>query len=180
MTRGCRGFTLLEALVATAILGLSLTALLGAQAGAMRSEEYGANLQRATLLARGKMLDLMEEVRHDGFGEFDQSKEGDFEDEGFPRFHWRLELRKVEIPEVSSLLESGAGSGEGQSAGGLDVGGVHIDASMLAGSLGFLTDFLESSTNIDADIGIGVRSGSIVNQYRLLSVAIMFHIWHGS
>ena len=47
-----RGFTLLEVMVAVAILGLGLTAILSAQTGVFASSAHARNLSVATGLAR--------------------------------------------------------------------------------------------------------------------------------
>ena len=53
-----RGFTLLEVLVAVAILGLGLTMILSSQVGLFSSASRGEHLTVATNLARCKMAEL--------------------------------------------------------------------------------------------------------------------------
>ena len=64
--RQTRGFTLLEVMVATAILGLGLTAILSAQAGAFATAAHARNLSVATTLARCKMGEIEEHLYRDG------------------------------------------------------------------------------------------------------------------
>src|SRR5688572_21459536 len=53
-----RGFTLLEVLVAVAILGLGLTAILSAQTGLFASSSYAERVSFATGLARCKLSEI--------------------------------------------------------------------------------------------------------------------------
>ncbi len=54
-----RGFTLLEALVATAIMGIAVAGVLSALAGSSRNAARLTEYDRATLLARSKMDELL-------------------------------------------------------------------------------------------------------------------------
>jgi general secretion pathway protein I len=54
-----RGFTLLEVLVATAIMGIAIAGILGGLSTASRNASRLTQVDRATLLARQKMDDLL-------------------------------------------------------------------------------------------------------------------------
>lgn len=58
-SRGRRGFTLLEALVATAIMGIAVAGVLSALASSSRNAARLTEYDRATLLARSKMDELL-------------------------------------------------------------------------------------------------------------------------
>src|SRR5689334_21249924 len=62
-----RGFTLIEVLVAVAILGLGLTAILAAQAGTFASVGHAKHLSQASGLLRCKMSEVEEDLRVNGF-----------------------------------------------------------------------------------------------------------------
>jgi general secretion pathway protein I len=74
--RRSRGFTLLEVLVAVAILGLGLTAILSAQAGAFESAAHARNISVATGLLRCKMNEVEEHLYKEGFQETDETGTG--------------------------------------------------------------------------------------------------------
>ena len=88
-----RGFTLLEVMVALAILATSLLALSDVVAGALRNEVRARNLEVATLLARGKMAEVGDHYEWKGFKASDESEEGTFEEEGHPEIRWTLEIK---------------------------------------------------------------------------------------
>jgi general secretion pathway protein I len=71
-----RGFTLLEVLVSVAILGLGLTAILSAQAGAFASSAHARNISVATGLLRCKMTEVEEHLYKEGFQETDETGSG--------------------------------------------------------------------------------------------------------
>src|SRR5262249_21601545 len=76
MSARVRGFTLLEVMVAVAILGLSLTAILSAQAGSFAASAHARNISVATGLARCKMSEIEEHLLRDGYPELDEADNG--------------------------------------------------------------------------------------------------------
>lgn len=96
-----RGLSLLEVMVAIAILGLGLTAILSAQAGSFSAATHARSLSLATGLARCKMMEVEEKLKRDGFQETDENDSGpccDDDDNASMRCTWRIE--KPELPEA--------------------------------------------------------------------------------
>jgi general secretion pathway protein I len=87
-----RGFTLLETVVALAILALALMAIFDLNSGAVANHVYGKHLTVASLLARSKMTDLEQQLYDDGFPADDDEERGDFAEEGWPQFKWRAKI----------------------------------------------------------------------------------------
>jgi general secretion pathway protein I len=114
------GFTLLEVVIAVAILGVSLTVLLQSQAASLDNAGRSRDLTVATLLARGKMIDIEKHLFHDGFQMNTEDEEGDFTDEGHPDYKWHTRISEVEF-DLSKLMDvCGTMGGKG---GGSPVGG---------------------------------------------------------
>ena len=61
-----RAFTLLEVLVALAILGVSLLAIIDINSQAIAAHLYAKKLTVATLLARSKMTDIEQQMYDKG------------------------------------------------------------------------------------------------------------------
>ena len=103
-----RGFTLLEVVVAMAILGLALLAIFDLNAGAIASHAYAKRLTVATMLARSKMTDLEQELYDKGFDADDREVTGDFRNEGWDAFTWKAQILTPRTTEVSpdKLIES--------------------------------------------------------------------------
>ena len=66
----------MEVLVAVAILGLALTAILSAQYGAVRGVSHARYINQAVGLARCRMSELEEQLARDGFPELVENGNG--------------------------------------------------------------------------------------------------------
>jgi general secretion pathway protein I len=100
------GFTLLEVLIAIAILGLSLTAILSAQGGAVRAVARARHIDVAVGLLRCKMSEIEEQLRVEGFPELDQEDNGpccEGDEDGFMTCAWRIERSTFPDPELGKL-----------------------------------------------------------------------------
>ncbi|MFH1810866.1 MAG: type II secretion system protein [Pseudomonadota bacterium] len=104
-----QGFTLLEVMIAVAIVALAMGVVIEIETNAIDKTVDTRNYTVATLLARGKILDVQQTLREEGFGDFMKILDGKFEEEGFPEFTWIARVRKVEVPTPTSL---GAGGNE--------------------------------------------------------------------
>jgi general secretion pathway protein I len=122
------GFTLLEVLVAIAILGLGLTVILGSQVGLFTNAARGQHLTVATNLARCKMGELEVKLLSLGYQLTDEHDEGkccEGEDDDGYRCTWKIE--RVTLPELPLNGVDGGANPAGD--GGLDLGAI----SMLTG-----------------------------------------------
>ena len=114
-----RGFTLLEVVVALAILGMALLAIFDLNAGAVNSHAYAKRLTVATMLARAKMTDLEQELYDKGFAADDQERSGDFKTEGWDSFTWKAQILAPRTTNVSpdKLIEALFGIPAGPNGG---------------------------------------------------------------
>jgi general secretion pathway protein I len=124
--RSGRGFTLLEVMVALAVLAAAFMALAELGGSALRNHAYARDLSAATLLARGKLAELEERYEDSGFKDSDESDEGSFAEEGRPDVRWKVELVRPDpqlgATELMGLL-TGAEGGDPQALLGSLVGG---------------------------------------------------------
>jgi general secretion pathway protein I len=114
------GFTLLEVMVAVAILALSLTAIFASQAGAIQVAHRARKTSIATTLARCKMAEIEQQIFEDGFPAIELADTDgcceDAEIEGF-ECEWvvsRVVLPDPDLGDEGGLLESLGGEGEGE------------------------------------------------------------------
>ncbi len=122
MRSSSRGFTLLEVLVAIAILGLGLTAILGAQAGLFASATRAEKLTVASNLVRCQMEETERKLIREGLPYLDDTGEGDCcDDVGDTIDGYRCETKigRVTLPEPRGMAAEDAGA---EDSSGADMG----------------------------------------------------------
>jgi general secretion pathway protein I len=106
-----RGFTLLEVLVAIAILGLGLTAILGAQVGLFSSASRGEKLTVASNLVRCQMEQAEHKLLREGLPVLDETEEGDCcddeGDDGIDGYRCLTKVERVLLPDPASMQDGG-------------------------------------------------------------------------
>lgn len=127
---GRAGFTLMEVVIALAILGLSLYVLIDTQATAVLETTESRKILTGAYLAQQKMTDALMRLEKEGFTDTDIEESGDFktfaEDEGldastvdfgdsFDQYKWAYAVRKVNIQlgDVSSASDQLQAAGIG-------------------------------------------------------------------
>ena len=96
-----RGFSLLEVMIAIAVLAVSLMAIFNLQSvsisGSYRSEKVAISTELARLKMAQVILDIEKGIPK---GEFPDDKEesGNFEEEKYPDYSWKLTIKKNESP----------------------------------------------------------------------------------
>lgn len=149
-----RGFSLLEVMVAIAILGLTLTVILSAQGGLAASNRSAANMGQASAMARCKMTEIEENLLKLGYPLLDQidTEVACCDGEKSEVFTCDVKVEKIELPNFqsgNSLGDGGALVGPGASASplgtnaaggpGLDLnvdGGLQALGTQVAGQFG--------------------------------------------
>jgi len=95
---GSRGFTLLEVMVALAILATTLVVLLQIITNNVRATNHAKMTTAATLLARSKMTDIEDSILENGFSTDTETDKGTFRDQNFPSFRWESSIERIELP----------------------------------------------------------------------------------
>lgn len=124
------GFTLLEVMVAVAILGLSLTVILSSQVGLFSSGTYAQHVGIASGLARCKMSELEEQFAKLGYPEVDTNDEGPCcagDLRGDMKCSWKIERIELPTPPLTDPMADG-----GLPFGGGADGGSFTDPSVLS------------------------------------------------
>lgn len=96
-TREASGFTLIEIMIALAVLAISLTVLLGLRNRDIALSSYTGHITEATLLAR----QLVSEISFAGFPDVGE-REGDFGEE-HPGYKWKQEVKATPYEVVREL-----------------------------------------------------------------------------
>ena len=96
-----RGFTLLEVMIAVAIMAISLGAVFSAQAGSVKMAQRARKLGFATLLARCKMGEIEEDVFKKGLpASFHDDSDNCCKDAPIDGFKCRWELAPIVLPDT--------------------------------------------------------------------------------
>jgi len=102
--RGDGGFSLLEVMIAVAILGLSMSSLLVSQMASIRATRYAQELTAVAFLAEYQLLELEWLMEKDGgWVPQDRSYEGTFSDLGWPGVRYKCVVDFLEIPDYSKI-----------------------------------------------------------------------------
>jgi prepilin-type N-terminal cleavage/methylation domain-containing protein len=105
------GFTLLEIMVAVAILASTLVVLLSIVTNNVRATNHAKMTTAATFLARTKMVEIEDEILDQGFTDNDESTAGTFRDLGFPQFRFETLIERIELPsDLANKAKDQAGA----------------------------------------------------------------------
>ncbi|HSD90794.1 MAG TPA: prepilin-type N-terminal cleavage/methylation domain-containing protein [Kofleriaceae bacterium] len=181
-----RGFTLLEVMLALALLGLALVVLIKSTAGNIFSTEEAHMMGVATDLARGKMYDIEEVLLKDGFTDTDQSQTSEkcFDEEGWPTVCYTYKVEEPKLPSFDELQDMakgqakamgsamGSGSAGFGSGFGSDMGPGGFENSALGGMMGMMGMFGGGKQDITAAQGGSLIQGQYSMFQDILKVSV--------
>lgn len=128
--RARAAFTLLEVMVAVAILGLGLTTILTAQTGLFSSTKRAGQLSRAVGLARCKMSEIEVQLLREGYQLTAENEEGECCEDEDSELRCRWTIAPVMLPELSMGGGADAGVGEGETeSSSLDTVGTDLTSA---------------------------------------------------
>lgn len=139
-----KGFSLLEVMIAMAIMGLSLVYLFEAQARSVRLAAKGRALNIATQLARKKLIDCKFDLLKKGFAIGDYESDGNFEEEGQKDYRWECHGVRFNMPPPSpdAINKAMKLQMKGPESPGA---GMDMSANMLAPFFGLISNTLGDS-----------------------------------
>lgn len=113
--KSSRAFSLLEMMVAIALLSLGLVLLLQVQARSIQLAQQARDMTIATQLARAKLYDCETDLMKKGFSIGDYDEEGNFSDDEMPGFFWECHAYKPDMPvaDASDITAASAGGALG-------------------------------------------------------------------
>ena len=106
-----RGFTLLEVMIAMAIMMVAFASIMMVQSSSIQSSIKAKNLNIVSMLAHNKMVESELEWEGKKFAEIDKEKEGEFK-EPFQDFRWKREIKEVKFPTLDLAGAAGDSGGD--------------------------------------------------------------------
>jgi general secretion pathway protein I len=148
------GFTLLEVMIAMAILAVALTGLSLALARSVRASQHARLMTQATFLCRKLLVEQENDFITEGFKDDVAVKEekGQFEDKAFQRYRWSRTTEKIRLPSAEQiqaaatklLQDKQTAAGQGSSAAKPPTSGSSGNlTSGMGGLLGPVKEMLE-------------------------------------
>lgn len=136
-----RGFSLIEVMVALAILGIMLLVLFQIQASSVRIAAEARDITLAVGFAKMKLQDCAYEIKKNGFSTSDYNKSGNFNEFGYPLMVWECHAYAFKPPSINptAVAEKLASSKKS------NILGANMSASMLAPFFSMLSEAMASS-----------------------------------
>lgn len=165
-----RAFSLLEVMVAMAILSVGLVSLLQVQSRSAQLAIEAREMTVATMLARGKLYDCQTDLLKKGFSIGDYDESGNFDDEGYPTFFWECHAYKPEMPTGDGVGDMGSAASalgmapSADAAGDAQPQGADMGMGMIAPVLQQMASVMGDSLR---ELVIIVRWGTAPDQQEL-------------
>ena len=107
-SNGNSGFTLLEVMIALAIMTVAFAAILTSQSSSISLTIKTKELNLAGWLAHNKMIESEHLLEGKPFSELSKEETKSFE-APFERFSWKREFRELKFPDLTQAVKEGQG-----------------------------------------------------------------------
>jgi general secretion pathway protein I len=111
------GFTLLETMIAMAIMMVAFASILMVQSSSINTVDKARQNTTVAMLARSKMIETESEIEGKKFSEIKEEETGTFK-EPFQDYSWKREVKEIKFPNLN--FKSPSTSGDGNSGGSAD------------------------------------------------------------
>jgi general secretion pathway protein I len=160
------GFTLLEVMIAMAIMMLAFSSILMVQSSSLNTSEKAKNMNIVQMLARNLMIDTELEIRGKQFTDVKEEESGEF-DAPYAEYKWKRAVKEIKFPElnISGPGDAGGTAGDQSAAaggGGDDQGNTQSGEQLTR----LLTQFLSKAVR-EVTVTVSWRRGSGEQSYSL-------------
>ena len=106
------GFTLLEVIIALAIMVLAFTSILSIEGGSINATARGKKMIVVGMLAKNQMIEQEFKIQGKTFDEVPKEESGTFE-EPYADFRWKTAVKEIEFPKITAGGKTKPGGDDG-------------------------------------------------------------------
>ena len=152
------GFTLLEVMIALAIMLVAFSSILAIQSSSMGSALKARQIHEVSVLARNAMVQTEVEISGKKFTEIPEEASGQFE-EPFADYSWTRKIKEVKLPNLGGISKAAQG----------DTGGAKSDeeeknGAMIEQMTKVITNFLSKAVR-EVTITVSWKRGTTTQKY---------------
>jgi type II secretion system protein I len=118
---GNKGFTLLEVIIAMAIMTLAFSSILAVEMGSINASARAKQMNIVAMLAKNQMVETEFKIEGKTFEEVKKEETGAFLPP-YQDYKWKTTVREIKFPKISPIGAKGAAGG-GATTGGAGGGG---------------------------------------------------------
>jgi general secretion pathway protein I len=137
LVRNNDGFTLLEVIIAMAIMVLALSSILAIESGSINASTRAKQMSVVAMLARNEMIMTEFDIEGKTFDEMEKEKTGQF-DAPYADYGWKRAIKEIEFPPINPA--AGASADGSQSSGNDQDNSANVDTMAK-----LITQFLSKS-----------------------------------
>jgi len=97
------GFTLLEVVIAMAIMAICFGSILAVEGGAINASTRSKQMSTVATLLRNQMIDTEYKIEGKKFNEVKKEEQGVFK-EPYQDYSWRRVIKEITLPNLTSLM----------------------------------------------------------------------------
>ena len=111
-----KGFTLLEVMIAMAIMLVAFSSILMVQSNGLQSSTRAREINTVAMLMKQQLVETEFAIENKTFDEVKKEESGQFK-EPFQDYTWKREVKEIKFPNLTSLAGAGAGADASASGG---------------------------------------------------------------
>ncbi len=156
------GFTLLEVMIALAIMLIAFSSIVAIQSSAMNSALKARQIDEVSVLARNAMIQTEVEISGKKFEDIAGELSGQFDDP-FQDYSWTRKIKEVKLPNLSGLSKA-AGGDKGNASESAD--NDEKNSAIVEQMTKVITNFLSKAVR-EVTITVKWKRGATVQKYEL-------------
>lgn len=161
------GFTLLEVVIALAIMVLSFSSILAVEGGSINATARAKQMNFVAMLARNKMVETEYALQNKPLNEAKKEESGTF-DSPYEDFRWKTTIKEIEFPALNLGSSSGSGApNPGSSSSGSSGGSVGQLQTQMEGTVNKMITTYINKTIREVTVSIIWRKGNTDQTYSL-------------